>query len=175
MKSLKQKAAALGLPELPDKCTMGDKYRTACEKVKTKEQADVWFEIIVKHNMTHSDPPHSREQAEDIERQNIGYFAGYYDSDVAQRVYQLFNCEHPIFGKIQPTPEQSLKAGMLLGETMKNSLDVQTATQQVREKMGLVDSAHETLRKTISKEKQNGNVRRGALSRKRVPDKRLRK
>jgi hypothetical protein len=166
MKSLKKKAEELGLPVLPDKCTMGDKYKVACEKVRTPEQAKVWLEILIKHNMSHSDPPHSRETAEDIERQNIGYFAGYYDHDIQKRVYSLFNTEHPIFGKTSPTPEQALKAGMELGMRMKplnmsgdNPVDIREITDQVKEKIGVRDTAHEKMRKQLKKNKRHGTVR----------------
>ena len=165
MKSLKKKAEELGLPVLPDKCTMGDKYKVACEKVRTPEQAKVWLEILIKHNMSHSTPPHTREEAEEIERQNIGYFAGYYDHDIQDVVYKTFNTEHPIFGKTKPTGEQALRAGMELGMLMKplnivgdTPVDIREITEQVKEKIGVRDTAHDKMRKQLKKNKRHGNV-----------------
>jgi hypothetical protein len=43
---------------------------------------------------------------------NIGYFAGYYSHEIADRTYELFNTEHPIWGKKYPTPEEALRLGM---------------------------------------------------------------
>lgn len=165
MKSLKKKAEELGLPVLPDKCTMGDKYKVACEKVRTPEQAKVWLEILIKHNMSHSTPPHTRKEAEEIERQNIGYFAGYYDHDIQDVVCKTFNTEHPIFGKTKPTGEQALRAGMELGMLMKPlnivgdaPVDIREITEQVKEKIGVRDTAHDKMRKQLKKNKRHGNV-----------------
>lgn len=47
---------------------------------------------------------------------NIGYLAGYYSRDVAERIYAWFEVEHPIFGLVAPTPEQALEAGKLIAE-----------------------------------------------------------
>jgi hypothetical protein len=55
------------------------------------------------------------EAAERLERVNLGYFAGYYDTETAQRVLTLFKAAHPIFGTVAPTPEQALEAGYRLG------------------------------------------------------------
>ncbi|KKL61113.1 hypothetical protein LCGC14_2198570 [marine sediment metagenome] len=104
---------------LPDKITIGKKYDTAmC--MSNKEQADEYFELLVEHNMRMSE--HSREKAEEIERTNLGYYAGYYDNETRQRVEKLFNCNHPIFGKATDdpvTPEKALKIGMDLGTRNK--------------------------------------------------------
>jgi hypothetical protein len=58
--------------------------------------------------------------AEQIARVNLGYFAGYYDSETRERVERLFRCEHPIFGAIaekgQPTAAQAFAAGKAMGE-----------------------------------------------------------
>ena len=31
---------------------------------------------------------------------NIGYLAGYYDRETARKIWDWFNCSHPIFGRI---------------------------------------------------------------------------
>lgn len=49
---------------------------------------------------------------------NLGYFAGYYDSETRQRVERLFDCSHPVFGSIAkngtPTTGEALEAGKRL-------------------------------------------------------------
>lgn len=101
----------------PDKITIGDKYRPAME-IREQAEADAYFEKCVEHTMRHG---HDRASAESIERSNLGYYAGYGDSETRERIERLFRCAHPIFGKIsqngQPTAEQALQAGMDAAKT----------------------------------------------------------
>ena len=94
---------------LPDEITVGEKYNPAM-KITDKEEAKAYFEACVVHCMRHG---HTREEAEKIERSNIGYYAGYWDSKTAARVYELFECSHPIFGEVDnwPTPERAFEMG----------------------------------------------------------------
>ena len=91
--------------------TIGEKYGPAM-KITDQAEADAYFEQCVQHNMAHGK---DREAAEKIERNNLGYFAGYYDHETRERVERLFRCAHPIFGSVSangaPTPEQALQAG----------------------------------------------------------------
>ena len=95
--------------------TIGDKYHPAM-KIVTQDDADEYFELCVRHSMKFGK---SREEAERVERSNLGYFAGYYSSDVRQRVERLFKCAHPILGSIDergiPTPEEAFLAGVSRG------------------------------------------------------------
>ena len=94
--------------------TFGEKYEPAM-LITDQKAADDYFEQIVTHSMkVHG---LSRVQAEDLERQNLGYIAGYYGSPVRARVEALFKCAHPIFGTIAengpPSPEAALAAGII--------------------------------------------------------------
>ena len=99
---------------LPDRITKGNKYQPAM-RITDLEDAAEYFEACVEHCMRWG---HTREEAESIERSNLGYYAGYYDSETRARVERLFNCAHPVFGAIVkegcPTPIQCLAAGMML-------------------------------------------------------------
>jgi hypothetical protein len=55
---------------------------------------------------------YSRNEARKIVLHNIGYFAGYYDHTFADRVYSLFQTEHPIFGLTHPTPKEASRLEM---------------------------------------------------------------
>ncbi len=91
--------------------TIGEKYGPAMEMTDQAE-ADKYFEVLVQHGMIHSN---SREKAESIEKQNLGYYAGYYSEETRRRVERLFQCAHPIFGKASdgtPTPEEAFQAGI---------------------------------------------------------------
>jgi hypothetical protein len=51
------------------------------------------------------------EKARDIILSNIGYYTGYLDNATADRVMELFDTEHPVFGKTHPTPEEAFRMG----------------------------------------------------------------
>ena len=57
--------------------------------------------------------------AEQIARVNLGYYAGYYDREIRARVEELFECEHPHFGKAVSNPistEDIFVMGLALGK-----------------------------------------------------------
>jgi hypothetical protein len=90
--------------------TIGEKYGPAME-MTTQEEADAYFEKCVQHTMSFG---RTREEAESVERANVGYYAGYYSDETRRRVERLFNCAHPVFGKAEggaPTAEQAFEAG----------------------------------------------------------------
>lgn len=74
--------------------TIGDKYGLAM-KVATKEEAATYYQLCVAHNMSFGN---DREEAERIERINIGYYTGYYSYEDAVRIRKLYGFSHPIFG-----------------------------------------------------------------------------
>jgi hypothetical protein len=72
-----------------------------------------YFEECVQHNMAHS--VNNRGLAEEIERSNLGYWAGYYSRETRLRVEELFGCQHPILGKAKDrdwTPDELVYKGM---------------------------------------------------------------
>lgn len=99
--------------------TIGEKYEPAM-KITDQAVADAYFELLVAHTMSYDK---SRSEAEAIERQNLGYYAGYYSDATRQRVEQLFGCSHPIFGKIAavgaPTTEEALQDGLERGRSAR--------------------------------------------------------
>lgn len=96
------------------KVTWGDKYGYAMQ-VTDQAEADAYFEECVQHQLSFG--LNDRAAAENIERTNIGYWAGYgYNREQVER---LFRCKHPVFGSVEenghPTPEQALAKGIELG------------------------------------------------------------
>ena len=63
--------------------------------ITDQADADRYFEMLVQRCMTVGK---TREEAVDIERSNLGYWAGYYDQETRLRVERLFNCVHPLLG-----------------------------------------------------------------------------
>ena len=103
--------------KLPDKITIGDKYDPAM-KITDQAEADRYFEACVEHSMRRGK---TRGEAEQLERSNLGYYAGYYDHETRERVERLFSCEHPIFGQAAtgaPAPKEVLAAGAKAGASM---------------------------------------------------------
>lgn len=102
--------------KFPAKITIGEKYGPAME-ITEQQAADDYFLKCVTHAMKYGG--HGREKAEEIERTNLGYFAGYYDSTTRERVERLFKCAHPFFGPIAvngtPTPETAMNIGRAIG------------------------------------------------------------
>lgn len=90
-------------------------------KITTEKEADEYLEMLVKVSMEEGGL--TREKSITIQRSNLGYFAGYYDSETRERVEHLFKCFHPIFGAIsqngQPTAAQAFKMGMEMGAKPK--------------------------------------------------------
>lgn len=101
---------------LPQKISYGDKYGPAM-KMTDQAEATAYFERLVDHQMSFGS---DRAKAEETERSNLGYYAGYYDNETRERVERLFACAHPIFGAIAkegtPTPEQAFQAGIDLAK-----------------------------------------------------------
>jgi hypothetical protein len=99
----------------PTCITTGDKYGPAM-LITDQTEADEYFERCVAHNMSFGQ---DRQEAEHINRVNLGYWAGYYSSETRARVEKLFRCSHPIFGAIAevgvPTPEEAFQAGIARG------------------------------------------------------------
>jgi hypothetical protein len=96
---------------LPESITIGAKYGPAMN-ITDQAKADEYFEALVEHSMRCFGQ--TREEAERLERDNLGYFAGYSGHDTRLRVEQLFHCRHPVFGeavKGTPTPEDASIAG----------------------------------------------------------------
>ena len=91
--------------------SIGDKYGPAMA-ITDQAEADAYFQQCVAHTMAFGK---SQEEAESIERGNLGYYAGYYSSETRERVERLVNCAHPVFGSIAergvPTAEEALEAG----------------------------------------------------------------
>jgi len=72
----------------------------------------VWF--LHEHS-----PKKEIDELLQIARKNLGYFAGYYDTETRLRVERLFNCQHPIFGKASegvPSPKEAFEAGFKMGK-----------------------------------------------------------
>jgi hypothetical protein len=103
----------------PDTISYREKYEPAM-MITTQEEADAYFERCVQHCMRLGN---ERDEAEEIERSSLGYFAGYFSHEVRERVERLFKCEHPIFGSIAkngpPTAVQAYEMGFRYAQELR--------------------------------------------------------
>lgn len=109
------------MEKLPFTISIGDKYTPAME-IHEQKEADDYFERLVAHYLEHT-PAASRVEAEAVERENLGYFAGYFPVETRARVERLFKCAHPIFGSVEkngpPSVETAFNIGKALGQAMR--------------------------------------------------------
>jgi hypothetical protein len=108
--------------DLSQDASCEEKYDPAMA-ITDQAEADVYFERLIRHNMRFGT---TRAEAETIERENLGYWAGYCDNGTRERVERLFRCRHPVFGSIAengpPTTEQAWAMGQRLGCEMAGKL-----------------------------------------------------
>jgi len=101
--------------KFPVKATLAELYGPAM-KIRDPEEAKDYFKALVDYQLAFGV---SQEKAEQIQRANLGYYAGYYDKETRLRVEKLFNCAHPVFGSATngvPTAKEALEAGKSLAE-----------------------------------------------------------
>ncbi len=83
-------------------------------EIVSQGAADAYFEELVNHQLSVNEGL-TREEAERIERNNLGYFAGYCSHEVRAQVERLFRCAHPFFGAIAengpPAPMEAFRLG----------------------------------------------------------------
>jgi len=88
---------------------------------KTREEADIWFEKEVAKMQYECSL--SYFEASSTLRDNLGYMAGYYDPEVAEKVFELFGAVHPVFRCVdyreRYTAEEVFRMGYKLGDKLK--------------------------------------------------------
>lgn len=98
-------------PAFPRRASNGEKYGPAMQ-ITDPTLAAEYFERLVEHAMRHG---RTREQADEMERQNLAYYAGYYDAATRERVERLFRCQHPNFGAIAVNGQPGARAAIGIG------------------------------------------------------------
>lgn len=98
----------------PVNATIGELYSPAM-MITDQKEADAYFRQLVQHHMDRWGK--TKDEAETVVRQNLGYYAGYYSPETMIRVNRLFRTEHPILGADAPTipAKEAFKAGVKLG------------------------------------------------------------
>ena len=114
---------------LPREVKYEQKY-SECARSLNKAEASMWMECIVEHTRLLR-PELSYEEALTIEKENVGYYSGYCAHDVADRIMELYDCEHPFFGRSHPTAEEAFRMGQELGERLRREAEARLANGMV--------------------------------------------
>jgi len=87
-------------------------------EINTKEQASA---LVTEESLEVAAAQRiSIEAARTLVLHNIGYCTGYYDHASADKIMELFETEHPIFGKTHPTPEEAWAKGLEMGAASRD-------------------------------------------------------
>ena len=85
-------------------------------KIISSTEAEQYIQDYTEYIMFIREDINSREEARKVAEGNIGYLAGYLDSNKRYEIEHLFNVEHPVFGSIDkmgyPTSEEAFECGM---------------------------------------------------------------
>jgi len=89
--------------------------------ITSKKDAEQYLEkyiLFIQKNID-KDPKRVNDNAEEIAKSNLGYFAGYYSNEVRKKIEELFGCSHPFFGSVKdngiPTAKEAFEIGKKLG------------------------------------------------------------
>lgn len=103
-------------PPMPDwskpDLTMGDLYNPAMN-ITDSDYAERYMRCLVDYlkRFDKNARRMSLDKIENIQRINLGYYAGYFDGATMSRVNRVFNTAHPIFGSTPPTKEEAFEMG----------------------------------------------------------------
>jgi len=73
--------------------------------------------------------------AEKIAKDNLAYYAGYYNEETRQRVERLFKCQHPLFGSIKEQGPPSNQEAFQCGKENKTLLEIRSTRKVFSEKI----------------------------------------
>lgn len=97
---------------MKDQITAREKYDPAM-RITDQQEADAYFKECVQHQLR-INLGLTPDIAEDIERQNLGYWAGYGTLETRARIERLFKAFHPILPSTdnpQPNQAEIMKKG----------------------------------------------------------------
>jgi hypothetical protein len=92
--------------------------------IRDKEDAMQYKKAYVEYmeRILQKEPRKDGMTAEEVVNSNIGYRAGYGSTLDRERIEELFECKHPVFGSVkengQPTTRQAFEAGLQIGKKL---------------------------------------------------------
>jgi len=100
--------------------TIGEVFDEALRLAKTdKDEAQDFFYQYVNHISFVN--KYSWDKSIEIAKSNLGYFAGYYDKEVCDIIYNTYQCSHPIFGNkpFSVDPNEAYRKGLEMGSKLQ--------------------------------------------------------
>ena len=102
--------------------TMGEIFDLANSLAKEgiKSKCDQFLNAYVTSILDLNESVTNYEEALNIARSNLGYFAGYYDRKTYDRINKAYSAIHPVF-KTNPfdiAPEEAYRIGLEMGKAM---------------------------------------------------------
>ena len=102
--------------------TMGEIFDLANSLAKEgiKSKCDQFLNAYVTSILDLNESVTNYEEALNIARSNLGYFAGYYDRKTYDRINKAYGAIHPVF-KTNPfdiAPEEAYRIGLEMGKAM---------------------------------------------------------
>ena len=107
---------ALAKMKTDEEMTYGETLGSAME-ITDPEEANEYLRVMVERGIWREGL--SREVAEKNAKSNLGYFAGYCDTETRIRVNRLFAAVHPVFGNNFPTAKEAFEKGVELGKSSR--------------------------------------------------------
>jgi hypothetical protein len=104
-------------PENKETLTTGETLEPAMN-ITDQNDAIQYFTAYAQFMFQHYEPSDTYENAVKICKSNLGYYAGYYDSETRKRVEKLFSCVHPFFGSIKDNGEPTAVQAFELGKNL---------------------------------------------------------
>lgn len=98
--------------------TMGETFELADSLAKEgdKSKCEQFLKEYAKFIIEENEKATTYEEALNIAKSNLGYFAGYYDRETYDRINEAYGAVHPVF-KTNPfdiDPEEAYKTGVRL-------------------------------------------------------------
>ena len=97
--------------------TMGEIFNTALDMAKTgdADRCQAFLTSYVEYIVSESN--RNVAEAENIAKSNLGYFAGYYSSEVYETINKAYGAVHPVFGgnPFEVSPEEAYRKGLEAG------------------------------------------------------------
>ena len=94
--------------------TMGEIFNTALDVAKTGDgvRCQAFLTSYVEYIVSES--KNNDAEAERIAKSNLGYFAGYYSSEVYETINKAYGAVHPVFGgnPFEVSPEEAYRKGL---------------------------------------------------------------
>ena len=99
-------------PDNKTRLTLGESLGPAMEITDPQDAAQYFADYV------EFQKDNGIQDAENVCRSNLGYYAGYYSDETRARVERLFGCAHPFFGSIEekgaPTGQEAFEMGRKL-------------------------------------------------------------